>query len=236
MRLDSSNKALPWNSPGLRDIAGQRGAAGSPCRGVPRLRRSALVAEARHFPDLRDTGTEDPWAAETTQSRTTAPTTTATGTAACSTSAATKTATRMGTPPATAQASRQARRPGTTLASRLALPRPAPLQASDIAAIAAARHGLTPGEILRLILAALAVAVVYALFVLVRPTGPCGKCDGRRNYRKGNQLVRCTRCKDGRRYRLGALAVHRLFWSVLGDRLTERRCGAARSNNYEEKR
>jgi hypothetical protein len=103
-----------------------------------------------------------------------------------------------------------------------------PLLAFDATAAATAAHGLTAGTVLRLILAAFAVLVLRALFVLLRPTKRCGKCDGRRNYRKGKRLVRCKRCQDGRVYRFGATAVHRFWWSVVTGPWLERRREASR--------
>jgi hypothetical protein len=87
---------------------------------------------------------------------------------------------------------------------------------------------------MRLILAAFAVLVLRALFVLVTPTKACGKCGGRRNYRKGKRLVRCKRCKDGRVYRFGAVAVHRLWKSVVTDRWLEKRSEAIKAARKED--
>lgn len=63
------------------------------------------------------------------------------------------------------------------------------------------------------------LAVLYCLFVFVFPTRGCS-CE------PGRKRGRCRRCKGtGRRYRPGAVAVHRFWWSVLGERLRERRRG-----------
>ena len=90
-----------------------------------------------------------------------------------------------------------------------------------VLAIAARSGGMTLAD-LRVILAGFAVLVLRALLVLARPTTQCGRCHGNRTYRKGKRLIRCN-CIDGRRYRLGAVAVHRFWWLVLGERLAENR-------------
>jgi hypothetical protein len=80
--------------------------------------------------------------------------------------------------------------------------------------------------VLTLILIAAAALVIYALFVLVRPTKVCGRCHGDMVIVRGTRVKPCKRCKDGRRYRPGATAVHRFAWSVIGDRLmAARRAG-----------
>ena len=71
--------------------------------------------------------------------------------------------------------------------------------------------------------------VARAVFVLVRPTKDCGKCEGHRTYRKGKRLVRCQRCQDGRVYRLGAVTVHRFWKSVVTDRWLEKRSEAIKA-------
>jgi hypothetical protein len=96
---------------------------------------------------------------------------------------------------------------------------------------------MTIGD-LRLILAALAVAVARAAFVLVAPTRKCGRCHGRRTYRKGNakRLTRCTRCRDGRVYRLGAVTVHRFWKSAVTDRWLEKQNEAIKAEREESRR
>lgn len=59
--------------------------------------------------------------------------------------------------------------------------------------------------------------VAYALLVLISPTRRC-RCN------PGLQRARCRKCGSrGRRYRIGAAAVHRFVWSVLLRRLMEHR-------------
>lgn len=72
-----------------------------------------------------------------------------------------------------------------------------------------------PGLTTTLVIAV--VVIVYCLLVLAMPTGRCWRCRGK--VRGG-----CTRCRNtGRRYHLGATAIHRFYWSALGNRLRERR-------------
>lgn len=103
-----------------------------------------------------------------------------------------------------------------------------------VLAIAAKSSGMTTGD-LRLILAALAVVIARAAFVLVSPTRKCGRCHGHRTYRKGNakRLTRCKRCKDGRVYRSGAVTVHRLWKSTVTDRWLQRRTEAVKAVREE---
>ena len=67
----------------------------------------------------------------------------------------------------------------------------------------------------------------YALFLIVSPQGRCWRCWGKRRCKRWiwfGRTVRCKRCKGtGRKRRLAAVAVHRFAWSVIGDRLAERR-------------
>ena len=62
---------------------------------------------------------------------------------------------------------------------------------------------------LRLVLAALAVAVAYALFVLASPAHACPRCHGKTRVIRGNRVRPCPawRCKNGRQFRPGAVAV-----------------------------
>jgi hypothetical protein len=65
--------------------------------------------------------------------------------------------------------------------------------------------------------AATAIVTAYCLVVLASPTKRC-RCQ------PGRERARCRRCKrTGRRYRFGAVAVHRFYWSVGGSRLLEKR-------------
>ena len=91
------------------------------------------------------------------------------------------------------------------------------------AAAHAAGHGSNP---LSLILIGFAVAACYLLSLYVWPLRPCPRCHGTRVNRgsTGRRFGLCKRCGGtGRTRRLGATTVHRLYWSVLGDRLRERR-------------
>lgn len=57
----------------------------------------------------------------------------------------------------------------------------------------------------------------YCLLIFISPTEPCD-CE------PGRKRGRCRKCKGtGRRYRPGAVAVHRFYWLALGNRLRERR-------------
>ncbi len=95
---------------------------------------------------------------------------------------------------------------------------------SAIAAAAhAAGHGADP---LSLILVGFAVAACYLLSLYVWPFRPCARCGGARvnGGSTGRRFGLCKRCGGtGRTRRLGATTVHRFYWSVLGDRLRERR-------------
>jgi len=91
------------------------------------------------------------------------------------------------------------------------------------AAAHAAGHGSNP---LSLILICFAVAAGYLVSLYVSPLRPCPRCGGARVNRgsTGRRFGLCKRCGGtGRTRRLGATTVHRLYWSVLGDRLRERR-------------
>ena len=91
-------------------------------------------------------------------------------------------------------------------------------------ALAAAIHGADP---LTVILIGLAVAACYVLSLYVKPIRSCPRCRG-----TGARLTRagrpgrgtCRRCRGaGRIRRTGATAVHRFYWSAIGDHLRERR-------------
>ena len=90
---------------------------------------------------------------------------------------------------------------------------------------------------MRDVLIGFAVITGYCLFVLACPIGPCLWCRGKRVtrtkrvLRKGWKIRKCRQCKGRgmRRWPL-ATAVHRFWWSVLGDRLMERRRDAQRDD------
>lgn len=70
---------------------------------------------------------------------------------------------------------------------------------------------------MHLILAALAVIGGAVLVLLVSPTRKCARCKGERVTRHGltKRLMGCPRCKGtGRHYPRGAVAVHRLAWTI----------------------
>jgi hypothetical protein len=80
------------------------------------------------------------------------------------------------------------------------------------------------GGLVRLALVLAAIAVIYAVVVLVRPVGRCPRCHGRRVIVRRARPRSFARCEGhGRVPRPGAKAIHRFFWSVLGDQLRERR-------------
>jgi DnaJ-class molecular chaperone len=77
-----------------------------------------------------------------------------------------------------------------------------------------------------LILIALASAAGYAISLYFWPWRPCPRCRGTRVNRgtTGKRIGMCKRCRGtGRTRRTGATAVHRFYWSVLGNRQLERR-------------
>jgi hypothetical protein len=93
----------------------------------------------------------------------------------------------------------------------------------------AAAHGADPVTV---ILAVLAAAGCYAVSLFACPTRRCRTCGGTgarltragRRYRSGGL---CQRCRGtGRIRRIGATAVHRFWWSAVGDQLRERRRAA----------
>ena len=87
----------------------------------------------------------------------------------------------------------------------------------------AAAHGADP---LTVLLIGLAAAACYVLSLFARPIRSCPRCRG-----TGARLSRagrptggtCRRCRGtGRIRRLGAVAIHRFWWSAVGDQLRER--------------
>lgn len=90
-----------------------------------------------------------------------------------------------------------------------------------LAAAAPAGHGPGPGTVVLLIIAA---AFGYAVSLYVRPLRACPRCRGTRVTGTGRRTRSCGRCAGtGRIRRIGATAVHRFYWSALGDQLRERR-------------
>jgi len=88
----------------------------------------------------------------------------------------------------------------------------------------AAAHGADPVTV---ILIGVAVAATYALSLYVKPIRRCPRCDGTGAKRTSTGRptgALCRRCRGtGRILRIGATAVHRFYWSALGDQLRERR-------------
>ena len=91
-----------------------------------------------------------------------------------------------------------------------------------LAAGAPAVHAADPIAVILLIIAA---AAGYAVSLYLRPLRACPRCHGTRITRGGARRVRsCKRCHGtGRIRRIGATAVHRFYWSALGDQHRERR-------------
>jgi len=78
---------------------------------------------------------------------------------------------------------------------------------------------------LQLFLGLVIAAIAYAVSLLRWPLRPCPKCNGARTNKGSNRkrYGRCTRCKaTGQVRRIGATAVHRFYWSVLGAALKGR--------------
>lgn len=74
------------------------------------------------------------------------------------------------------------------------------------------------------ILLGLAAVTLYAALLLAFPTGRCPRCLGKRVTRSGRRPRKCRACRGrGRVVWPGATAVHRFWWSVLGNHLMERR-------------
>ena len=75
-----------------------------------------------------------------------------------------------------------------------------------------------------LILAAILAAAGYAISLYLCPTRTCPRCRGTRLAGTGRRTRMCGRCAGtGRIRRIGATAVHRFYWSALGDQHQERR-------------
>ena len=101
----------------------------------------------------------------------------------------------------------------------------------------AAVHGADPVTV---ILAVLAAAGLYAVSLFACPTRRCRTCGGTgarltragRRHRGGGL---CRRCRGtGRIRRIGATAVHRFWWSALGDRIRQRRRAAHQARQHAD--
>ena len=90
-----------------------------------------------------------------------------------------------------------------------------------LAAAAPAGHA----DPITVILLALGIAAGYAVSLYLWPLRTCTRCRGTRVTRGSGRRVRsCKRCRGtGRIRRIGATAVHRFYWSALGDQHAERR-------------
>ncbi|SRR6266851_7215977 len=75
------------------------------------------------------------------------------------------------------------------------------------------------------ILLVLAIAAGYTVSLYFWPWRNCPRCRGTRvNPGSNRRYGMCTRCSGtGRTRRIGATAVHRFYWSALGDQHHERR-------------
>jgi hypothetical protein len=94
---------------------------------------------------------------------------------------------------------------------------------ASLAPLASAGHGI--GDV-RGALIGLAAVVGWFVFVLARPHARCWRCFGRKvvKPRRGKRKQKCRVCRGHGVSRLpGATMAHRFFWSVAGDRLTDRR-------------
>jgi hypothetical protein len=91
-----------------------------------------------------------------------------------------------------------------------------------ITAASAAGHA-DPITVILLILAA---AAAYAVSLYLWPSRKCPRCRGTRITKSGTgrRIGMCKRCSGtGRTRRIGATAVHRFYWSALGDQAQQRR-------------
>lgn len=78
------------------------------------------------------------------------------------------------------------------------------------------------------ILAAFVVVLAYCGLALVKPQRKCGRCKGSRRSQRYAGVAgpqgKCRRCSgNGRHPRRGATAVHWFAWSVVVERLVQRR-------------
>jgi hypothetical protein len=94
------------------------------------------------------------------------------------------------------------------------------------AAAAPAAHAADPISVILLVLG---IAAGYAVSLYLWPLRNCPRCHGARVTPGSGRRVRsCGRCHGtGRIHRIGATAVHRFYWSALGDQHQERRCARA---------
>jgi hypothetical protein len=89
-----------------------------------------------------------------------------------------------------------------------------------LATAANASHAADP---ITVILLALAVAAGYAVSLYLFPWQACPRCRGTR-VNTGRRARMCPRCSGtGRTRRRGATAVHRFYWSAVGDQRHARR-------------
>jgi hypothetical protein len=90
-----------------------------------------------------------------------------------------------------------------------------------LAAAAPAGHA----DPIAVILLVLGIAAGYAVSLYLLPVRTCTRCRGTRVTPGSGRRVRsCKRCGGtGRIRRVGATAVHRFYWSALGDQHHERR-------------
>jgi hypothetical protein len=92
-------------------------------------------------------------------------------------------------------------------------------------AAAPAGHAANPITIILLILATTAG---YAVSLLLFPWRSCPRCHGTR-VTTGRRTRMCTRCSGtGRTRRIGTTAVHRFYWSAVGDQREARRRAATK--------
>ncbi len=75
------------------------------------------------------------------------------------------------------------------------------------------------------ILLILGIAAGYAVSLYLRPLRTCTRCQGARvTPGRARRFRSCKRCHGtGRIRRIGATAVHRFYWTALGDQHQERR-------------
>jgi hypothetical protein len=75
-----------------------------------------------------------------------------------------------------------------------------------------------------IVLLAIAAAAAWAVSLYLRPLRTCPRCRGTRITGTGRRGRMCGRCAGtGRIRRIGATAVHRLYWSARGDQHMARR-------------
>ena len=92
-------------------------------------------------------------------------------------------------------------------------------------ALAAAAHAGHAADPITVILLILAVGAGYAVSLYLVPWRACARCHGTRVTSGSIRRTKmCTRCSGtGRTRRLGATAVHRFYWSAVGDQRQARR-------------